>query len=53
MDPLRALKVGADSIRLIINNSCSKLEPWQIVTVTATTVLAGVWFWEFLFQEES
>jgi len=29
------------------------MEPWQIVGVTAATVLTGVWFWEFLFQEES
>jgi hypothetical protein len=53
MESLRVLKVGADSIRLIINDSCSKLEPWQIASVTATTVLAGVWLWKFLFQEES
>lgn len=50
---MEIFKVGADSVRIIVNNSCSKLEPWQIVSVTATTVLAGVWFWEFLFQEES
>jgi len=29
------------------------MEPWQIVSITATTVLTGVWFWDFLFQEES
>jgi hypothetical protein len=47
------LKAGVDSIRIFLNSSCSKLEPWQIVTTTATTVLVGVWFWDFLFQEES
>jgi len=40
-------------IRGFVNNSCSKMEPWQIVSITATTVLTGVWFWDFLFQEES
>ncbi|KAJ8868903.1 hypothetical protein PR048_030444, partial [Dryococelus australis] len=27
-------------------------EPWQIVSITTTVVLSGVWLWGFVFQEE-
>ncbi|PSN29272.1 Sphingosine-1-phosphate lyase [Blattella germanica] len=50
---MESLKLSVDSLRVMINNSCSKLEPWQIMSLTATSVLASVWLWEFIFQEES
>lgn len=28
-------------------------EPWQVATMTATTVLAAIWMWEFVNQDES
>lgn len=36
-----------------VNNSFQNKEPWQIVTITATTVLGTVWIWNFIFQDES
>lgn len=48
-------KVG-DSLHFVtrqINTVFANREPWQIATITATTVLTAVWFWEFLNQDES
>uniref|UniRef100_A0A1L8E2I0 sphinganine-1-phosphate aldolase n=1 Tax=Nyssomyia neivai TaxID=330878 RepID=A0A1L8E2I0_9DIPT len=36
-----------------INSSLQSREPWQIVVFTTTTVLGGVWLWEFMNQDES
>lgn len=36
-----------------INSIFANREPWQIATITATTVLTTVWIWEFLNQDES
>ncbi|RZB39694.1 sphingosine-1-phosphate lyase [Asbolus verrucosus] len=44
--PLTNIKVG-------INNCLSTKEPWQIVTLTTTTVLFVVWLHEFVNQDES
>ncbi|XP_054273271.1 sphingosine-1-phosphate lyase-like [Macrosteles quadrilineatus] len=44
--PVSALKV-------FINSCAGQREPWEIVTITTTSVLAAVWFWQFVFQEES
>lgn len=41
------------SLKVVVNNSFDGKEPWQIVTITTTTVLFGVWFYDFLFQDES
>ncbi|KAK7862379.1 hypothetical protein R5R35_004164 [Gryllus longicercus] len=41
------------SLKLAINGYFRNKEPWQIVTITASSVLASVWLWEFIFQEES
>ncbi|XP_067011036.1 sphingosine-1-phosphate lyase [Anabrus simplex] len=50
MDPVR---LYAYNLRLFVNGYFSNKDPFQIVTITATTVLAGVWLWEFVFQDES
>lgn len=36
-----------------INKACGNREPWQIVTITATTVLSAVWLWNLINQDES
>lgn len=36
-----------------INAIFANREPWQIATITATTVLSTVWLWEFFNQDES
>lgn len=51
MDP----KIGFSpaSLKNIINGHFAGKEPWQIVTVTATSVLTGVWLWTLLVQQDS
>jgi len=44
---------GFDSIRVFVNGVFVNKEPWQIVTITATTVLSTVWFWNLINQDES
>ncbi|XP_076677403.1 sphingosine-1-phosphate lyase [Andrena cerasifolii] len=44
---------GANTLKEFINNYFQGKEPWQIVTITSTTVLTTVWLWNFVFQEES
>lgn len=46
-----ALSVG--TLKKSINGHFAGQEPWRIVTVTATSVLASVWLWNFVFQQES
>lgn len=48
-------KIG-DSLQIVtrqINGIFGNREPWQIATITATTVLTTVWIWEFLNHDES
>ncbi|XP_066582338.1 sphingosine-1-phosphate lyase isoform X2 [Prorops nasuta] len=37
----------------VVNNFFQDKEPWQIVTITTTTVLTSVWLWNFIVQQES
>ncbi|KAJ9576573.1 hypothetical protein L9F63_025530, partial [Diploptera punctata] len=53
MESLTPLKIGLENLKLFVNRSCSNLEPWQIISLTNHISLAGVWVWEFIFQEES
>ncbi|XP_043282236.1 sphingosine-1-phosphate lyase [Venturia canescens] len=41
------------ALKGVVNNVFKEKEPWQIVTITTTTVLGAVWVWNFVFQEES
>ncbi|XP_058797826.1 sphingosine-1-phosphate lyase [Phymastichus coffea] len=36
-----------------INETFKGKEPWQIVGMTSTTILASVWLYNFIFQDES
>ncbi|KAJ8961993.1 hypothetical protein NQ314_005775 [Rhamnusium bicolor] len=47
------VKYPFSSLRVGINNGFSGKEPWQIVTITTSTVLLTIWFYNFLFQDES
>ncbi|XP_046738089.1 sphingosine-1-phosphate lyase [Diprion similis] len=38
--------------RDLLNSSFKDKEPWQIVTITTTTVLATVWLWEYCFDDD-
>lgn len=40
-------------LKELVNNYFQGNEPWQIVTITSTTVLSSVWLWNFIFQDES
>lgn len=44
------VKFHCQLFRSYVNNSLASKEPFQIVTVTATTVLTAVWFYEFVFE---
>nr|CAD7461085.1 unnamed protein product [Timema tahoe] len=46
-------KPGFEHFKIFVNGCLCDKEPWQIVTLTTTSVLAGVWLWGFIFQEES
>lgn len=35
-----------------LNGAFSNKEPWQIATITASTVLLSVWLYQFLFEDE-
>ncbi|XP_076241348.1 sphingosine-1-phosphate lyase [Calliopsis andreniformis] len=45
--------LGTHCMKEFLNNHFQGKEPWQIVTITSTTVLATVWLWNFIFQDES
>lgn len=47
------IKLPINTFRSVINNGFAGKEPWQIVTVTTSTVLLTVWLWEFLQHNES
>lgn len=36
-----------------INNRLNNVPPLKIITYTASSVLATVWLWNFIFQPES
>nr|KAF7410921.1 hypothetical protein H0235_013528 [Vespula pensylvanica] len=42
-----------DYMKGIVNNSFQNKEPWQIVSITATTVLGTVWIWNFIFCQDT
>ncbi|KAG7190951.1 hypothetical protein KM043_007002 [Ampulex compressa] len=42
-----------DVVRESINSSFRNKEPWEIVTITTTTVLTVVWMWNFVNEEEA
>ncbi|KAJ8920412.1 hypothetical protein NQ315_005278 [Exocentrus adspersus] len=46
------LKHPLGALKHFINDSFKEKEPWQIVTITTTTVFLGVWLYEFIFLED-
>lgn len=36
-----------------VNNLFGQCEPWQIASITASSILTSVWLWNFVFQDES
>lgn len=50
---MSALNYGPNVLKQFINNSFHDKEPWQIVSITMTSVLTCVWLWNFLNQDES
>lgn len=50
MDTVKSL---INSARFGVNGLFVDKEPWQIVTITTSSVLLSIWFFEFIFQEES
>lgn len=44
---------GVNTLIRHINTAFANKEPWQIVSVTASTVFTTVWLWQLLYQDES
>jgi sphinganine-1-phosphate aldolase len=44
---------AVNELRAAVNGLFVNREPWQIVAITATTVLSTVWLWEIVNQDES
>ncbi|XP_012283543.1 sphingosine-1-phosphate lyase [Orussus abietinus] len=42
-----------DALKGFLNNAFQDKEPWQIVTITSTTVFTIIWLRDFIFQDES
>ncbi|XP_076630200.1 sphingosine-1-phosphate lyase isoform X2 [Colletes latitarsis] len=40
-------------VKGFINNLFQDKEPWQIVTITSTTIFTTIWLWNFVVQDES
>jgi len=36
-----------------VNQIFGHCEPWQVASITASSVLTSIWLWNFLFQDES
>lgn len=47
------LKSPFSILRAAINSGFADKEPWQIVSVTTSTVLLTIWMWEVLNHSES
>ncbi|XP_046829563.1 sphingosine-1-phosphate lyase isoform X1 [Vespa crabro] len=41
-----------DTLKGIVNHSFQNKEPWQIVSITATTLLGTIWIWNFIFSQD-
>lgn len=50
---MSTLYYGPTVLKQFINTQFQNKEPWQIVSITMTTVLTFVWLWDFLNQDES
>lgn len=45
---------GLSLTKNTVNNMFAKHnEPWQVASLTATTILTSIWLWNFLVQDES
>ena len=42
-----------DTVKVFVNNIFIEKEPWQIVSITTTTILTTIWIWDTIFQDES
>lgn len=53
MIEMSALYYGPNVFKHFINTSFQNKEPWQIVSITMTSVLTCVWLWNVLNEDES
>lgn len=44
------IKAAATSSKQYVNGLMRHKEPWQIVAITASGTLVGVWLFEFIFD---
>lgn len=36
-----------------VNSLFGHREPWQVASITASSLITSIWIWNFLFQDES
>lgn len=48
--PLEVIKSAASHSKEFVNSLLRDKEPWQIVAITASGTLAGVWLFEFIYD---
>ncbi|XP_033215044.1 sphingosine-1-phosphate lyase [Belonocnema kinseyi] len=41
------------TVKIFVNDAFKEKEPWQIVTITTTSLLTAIWLWDLIFQDES
>lgn len=46
------IKVPLYTVKDFVNKSFAGREPWQIVSFTAASVYASLWFWDLLTDSE-
>lgn len=44
---------GLSLTKATVNNLFGQCEPWQIASITASTIVSSIWLWNFVFQDES
>lgn len=44
---------GLSIAKSTVNHLFGQCEPWQVASITASTVVSSIWLWNFVFQDES
>lgn len=51
---MELVNIGFSFTKNTVNNLFGvHSEPWQVATLTTSSILTSVWLWNFLFQDES
>lgn len=50
---MSVIKLIGSPAKNAINETFKGREPWEIVSMTSMTILASIWLYNFIFQDES